>query len=437
LPTLRQALYFPRRRDTCGLGENDRGVAMARESDLTGAALGGFDRSFLVTMIRDFFLILLLVTVAEYALKAAMVVYDFKARGQAQARDVAEEVAGHVRQIMLNEGGPVAARTLYPILQENFSDLGYVIEIAPSAVTIASIEQSFGFTPRGMMVAAWPEGRHNSATVEIRAEAFCQTCHVAAEIGDVLGAVTVRNYLSREIDAWTKGLQITSVLAVGKIVLHSVLLFLLLRSRMAPLMQLRAMVGGLSRAFGSLDARADVRSPDEFGGLARDLNLFLDRISRVVAELDAVLHRVVAVNDDILRIQSDMRDRIDGFVGGLHKLERQAMLNARREPLLSPEWFDAMGAAVERLRAALPEGAEDPAAVLERLRAVIDTAERQIATNMALFEELARLGEESGRFQHALADMARLEERMRGVIDTGAALVARLQPGGAGGSGRG
>ncbi|PKP62409.1 MAG: histidine kinase, partial [Alphaproteobacteria bacterium HGW-Alphaproteobacteria-8] len=131
------------------------------------------------------------------------------------------------------------------------------------------------------------------------------------------------------------------------------------------------------------------------------------------------------------------RDRIDGFVGGVHKLERQAMLNARREPLLSPEWFDAMGAAVDRLRDTLPEGAEDPAALLERLRAVIVTAERQIETNMALFEELARLGEDSGRFQHALADMARLEERMRGVIDTGAALVARLQPGVAAGAGRG
>ncbi len=410
---------------------------MRREGDLTDAAMGGFDRSFLVTMIRDFFLILLLVTVAEYALKAAMVVYDFKARGEAQARDVADEVAGHVRQIMLNEGGPVAARTLYPILQENFSDLGYTIEIAPSAVTQTSIEQSFGFTPRGMPVGQWPEGRHNSATVEIRAEAFCQTCHVAAEIGDVLGTVTVRNYLGREIEAWAKGLQIASVLAVGKIVLHSVLLFLLLRSRMAPLIQLRGMVSGLSRAFGSLDARADVRSRDEFGALARDLNLFLDRITRIVAELDAVLHRVVAVNDDILRIQGDMRDRIDGFVGGLHALERRAMLNARREPLLSREWFEAMGAAVHRLRDALPEGAEDPAALLDRLRAVVDTAERQIETNVALFEELATLGEDSGRFQHALAEMARLEERMRGVIDTGAALVARLQPGAMGGAGRG
>ena len=41
---------------------------------------------------------------------------------------------------------------------------------------------------------------------------------------------------------------------------------------------------------------------DEFGVLARDLNLFLDRIGKLLSELDAVIQRVVAVNGDIVAI---------------------------------------------------------------------------------------------------------------------------------------
>jgi hypothetical protein len=37
---------------------------------------------------------------------------------------------------MRNEGGPVAARTIYPILERNWTDLGYAVAIVPSDVTI-------------------------------------------------------------------------------------------------------------------------------------------------------------------------------------------------------------------------------------------------------------------------------------------------------------
>lgn len=402
---------------------------MARGEDLTQEPLGGFDRSFLITMIRDFFVMIVLVTLLEFALKVGLVVWSFNADGARRAQTVAEEVADNVRQIMLNEGGPVAARTLYPILQENLSARGYLVEIAPSPVTVASIAESHGFTPRGMPVASWPEGRHNAASVELRAEAFCQSCHVKAEIGDVLGTVSVRNYLSREIEVWWKSLQITSALALGKTVLHSILLFLLLKARMAPLMALRGAVSGLSRAFGNLDRRVEVHSQDEFGALARDLNLFLDRLSRVVGELDSVLRRVVGVNDDIMRIQTDLRERISGFTANLRQIERRAMIAARREPMLSPEWFDAMEGSIGALRSAAAQHGLDKALAdtLDRLSAVVDHAGAQIATNAALFEDLAQLGEEAEQFRDALAEMARLEERLNGVIETGAGLLGRLQ----------
>jgi hypothetical protein len=397
---------------------------MTRETLAGEAQLGGFDRSFLIVMIRDFFVILVFVTLAEFALKAGMVVWKFQSEGPAQAAATAERVADNVRAIMLNEGGPVAARALYPIMQDNLGALGWLAAIEPSPVTVASIEETFGFRPRGAVVESWPEGRHNEAQVEIRAEAFCQSCHVNAQIGDVLGVVTVRRYLDRELAAWRESVQLTGLLSVGKIVLHSVLLFLLLKARMAPLLRLREMVGGLSRAFGGLDARVPVASRDEFGALSRDLNLFLDRIQRVVAELDSVLRRVVTVNDDIVRLQTDLRDRLDGFSAGVRRVERNAMLGARREPMLSSEWFDAMRGAID---AARTDGINDPSELANRLAAVVHHAERQVETNMALFEQLAALGEESEGFRRDLAEMSRLEERMRGVVDSGAALLARLR----------
>ena len=54
--------------------------------------------------------------------------------------------------------------------------------------------------------------------------------------------------------------QIAAGLAVGKIVLHSFLLFLILRARMEPLLRLRAEVSSLSKAYGALNQRAEIRT---------------------------------------------------------------------------------------------------------------------------------------------------------------------------------
>ena len=44
-----------------------------------------------------------------------------------------------------------------------------------------------------------------------------------------------------------------------------------------------------------LRPRAQVRTADEFGGLAQDLNHFLDRITQVVSDLDRILAEVLEV----------------------------------------------------------------------------------------------------------------------------------------------
>ncbi len=405
---------------------------MARlKLDQNSPLIGRFDQSFLIHMIRDFFVILVLVTVLEFALKAAMVYYKFRINGPSEATEVADDLAGNVRSIMRNEGGPVAARTLYPILERNWDDLGYSIAITPSPVTVRSIEAAFEFTPRGIPKGDWPDKPHNSATHTITAEPFCLGCHSEAALGDVLGEVTVRRYLATDLAQWAEDMRLTGLLALGKIVLHSVLLFLILRARLEPLLGLRSVVSNLARAYGGLTHRADIRTADEFGVLARDLNLFLDRISRLMAELDQVLQRVICVNDDIVNIQSDLRDRIDSLTGRIRRLERSAMLNAKAEPRLSHAWFNAARRAVADLesKSLSPDNPAEIGSIIEDLRAVVSNAEAQIATSERVFADLAELGDDSERLKHVMSEMIRLEERMKGIVETGSMLVHRIRPG--------
>lgn len=396
------------------------------------ASIGRFDKSFLVHMIKDFFIILVIVSILEFSLKAALVYYNFLVDGEDEAAVVASDLERNVRSIMLNEGGPVAARTMYPILEQNWSDLGYVIAIEPSPVTVQSIQEGFGFVPMGIPANDWPEGDYRSAQISIGAEEFCLACHTEASVGQTLGTVTVRNYLSRDFALWFEDVRLTAALSAGKIVLHSFLLFLILRARLEPLMELRAVVSSLARAYGTLGHRAEIRTSDEFGVLARDLNLFLDRISRIVSELDSVLAKVVSANDDIIAVQVDLRQSIDRLVSDARTVERQAMLSARREPRLSNDWFDAIRDQISTLDRILDqaERSDTATALLETLRQVVSDAETQVATNEQVFADLARLGDESAGLQNAMLEMTRLEERLGGIIETCGGLVRRLQPDG-------
>ena len=396
----------------------------------SSASIGRFDKSFLIHMIKDFFLVLVLVSIIEFALKAGKVYWDYRANGESQAQEVAEEISDNIVSIMSNSGGPVAARTIYPILEKAWTDLGYEIAIVPSALTVKSIEQTFQFTPEGIPIDGMADEEHKTATVKIAAREVCVSCHVGAVSGDVLGQVTVRNYIGRDFAMWWEDVKLTMGLALGKIVLHSILLFLILRSRMEPLLRLRSVVSGLSRAYSDLNQRADVRSADEFGVLARDLNVFLDRISRLVEELDTVLRKVVNVNDNIIQIQTDLRSRIDNVVQNTRAIERNAMLTAKREPKLSDAWFDAVKRSVVELDAELARVKATPGAepLLDNLRAVVANAEVQIENSEQVYLSLADLGDEADSLRHPMAEMTRLEERMQTIIETGTQLVGRLRP---------
>ncbi len=189
-------------------------------------------------MIRDFFLLLVLVASVEMGLRYMVLRYDFVDKEQARVDQAAHQLANDVKSIMLNSGGPMAARTVYPILNRNYEDLGLSIAIIPSAVTVESMKQTFKMDVNGLQ-PVWREGEHLEAAVQLTAEQFCLGCHVKARVGDVLGTMKVGSYLQRKELAWWAEVKLTAGAMSLKIVVHTVLLFFLLRVRMAQLLSLR------------------------------------------------------------------------------------------------------------------------------------------------------------------------------------------------------
>jgi len=274
---------------------------MDEKSERTVGRLWRFDRSFFVRMTLSFLVFLLVVAVIEAGLRYGFEVYAFYHRDAEETRVAADRLAEDVRSIMLNEGGPVASRTVYPILQRNHELAGLLIAIEPAQVTSTSIEQSFGFRPMGVP-ASWPDGLHHESQVDLRADEFCLGCHGDAAVGEVLGTVTVRRYLDTRLGVWWEGVRLSLILNLVKIVVNIAILFFLLRALMEPLQSLRTAVFRLSQGSGGLDIRAPIRSEDEFGQLAQGLNAFLDRLQDILIDLRATITKMVSVSDRLARV---------------------------------------------------------------------------------------------------------------------------------------
>lgn len=362
-----------------------------KESQIEHATegLGRFDRSFVIRTIRDFLLALVVIIGLELGVRLALEVYEFNTEDYSRTQLGAERLAEDVRGIMLNRGGPTAARTVYPILARNYAEAGMEIAIVPSDVTIRSIESALRFTPSGLP-PRWSEGRHHEISVEIEAEAYCVTCHVEAKVGDVLGRVVVRRYRSDRMRVWRREAGITGVIGMGNVILHTIILFLLLKVRMEPLLSLRAAVAGLAKGKLTFGARARVKSADEFGELAANLNAFLDRVTSLLGELDGVLRKVIAVNDRLGHVSVMMREQAQG-------LQRRTR--------------EAMGAAYA-IKAADEGLAEGSRREVERLGGILLELSRELSDD-----------------SHYIAEILLLEERMKGVAESGQRLLDQVTVG--------
>ncbi len=346
--------------------------------------LGRFDRSFFVRMIGSFLVLLVVVALAELGLRFGLQLREFYSDGPARAETTARQLAADVRSIMINEGGPVASRAVYPILDRAYERAGLRIAVEPSQATIESIRETFGFRPRGVP-AVFPEGRHHEERVELRAESFCLRCHVTASVGDVLGTVVVRDYLSATLSGWWRDVRLSATVNAAKILIHVAILFFLLRVLMEPLLSLRGVVARLADGTGGIANRAQVRSDDEFGELAHDLNAFLDRIDGLLSELRRVLSGTVRTGEALAGSTEDAREQLDAMEAAL-------------EPMLG---YGSAGAGLAG------DGVAD---------AGLADGRRELPRLVAAVHEL----------RHTVQRQGFLHRELTAVVETGDALLARL-----------
>lgn len=402
---------------------------------------GRFEQSFMFHMIRDFFLLLLLVAGVEMAIRYVSLRADFSRQEPLRVERAAQQLANDVKSIMLNAGGPTAAQTVYPILNRNYDDLGLSIAVLPSAVTVASMKETRGMDVVGLQ-PRWADGAHQSASVALTAEQYCLACHVKAKVGEVLGTVTVRSYLQRKEAAWWQEVRLTGAALSLKILAHTIVLFLLLKVRMEPLLALRSTVSGLAKGVMDLSPRAGVKTADEFGELAQDLNHFLDRVGLIVHDLDKILSEVVSVGARLGSLNKHLERQLDGLRDESLRTLGAGAQRSLDIQLLAAREAGAFGARVEALRAMLTTLAatgQAPAAAdplmqgqLVRLQdgfGALAGALQNTSPPLALAE--ARSAEYQA-FAQSLRDMALLEATMQKVAESGQQVLQRLSQGRAG-----
>ena len=393
--------------------------------------LGRFDQSFVVKLIKDFFLLLVLVGTVEMGVRFMVTLYDFYGAERETTRIAAERLASDVRKMMVNSGGPVAARTLYPILRKNYQARGLVIAIEPSDVTVTSIEEIYEFTPKGIP-PVWPEGEHHAFKVEIEADEFCLSCHTQAKVGDALGSVTIRNYLSSNLDVWWREVRLSGIMSLFKIILDTTLLFFLLKVRLEPVLSLRSVVASLAKGGSDISHRAPIKSADEFGELASDLNRFLDRLVHILEDLRSVLGRVAALNHRLETVHSRMAAGFEAIGNGLAAATQEVFVRKDHEPVLSREWLDAIKSTRELAMHAL-KGAPDEAKLDRGLNSFFDQLEEAVDMASRLFDRkdaaesaLLALSGNVRAFSGFMSEMAILEDKMQAIAQTGQGLVDRL-----------
>jgi len=403
----------------------------------TAPSSSRFEQSFMFHMIRDFFLLLLAVAAVELAIRYAALRWDFTRQEPARVDRAAQQLANDVKSIMLNSGGPNAAQTVYPILNRNYEDLGLSIAVLPSAVTVESMKATRNVEVKGLQ-PSWTVGEHRQASVSLQAEQFCLGCHVKAQVGDVLGTVQVRSYLERKETIWWQEVRVAAGALSLKILVHTILLFLLLKVRMEPLLALRQTVSGLARGVMDLSPRAAVRSEDEFGELAQDLNHFLDRISQIVHDLDRILSEVVTVGARLGQLNIHLERQLDGLRDGTVLALSQGIVHERgtqRVAAREAGAFDALARTVEDLTAldaAAPGAAPALRECLQRMRAsfeAVNQALQQASPPLAMPEAQST---QYQAFAQSLRDMALLEATMQQVAESGQAVLQRLSQGRAG-----
>lgn len=393
---------------------------------------GRFEKSFSFHMIRDFFLLLLLVTCVELGIQYASMVYKFKTTEQSRIDASAQGLADDIKAIMLNSGGPTAAQTIYPILRRNYEDVGLAIAVLPSELTIKSIEQTFRFTPIGLQ-PSWAVGEHIEAVTSLKSEEACLGCHIKAKVGDILGTITVRSYLEPKESAWWEQVSLMAGAMSIKIVFHTILLFLLLRARMEPMMSLRATTAALAKGVMDLSPRAKVNSADEFGELAADLNSFLDRVKLLVHDLDQILSEVMSVGDRLGTLSRGLEQQLEDMRESSSHADLEGAQRSVANQLVAAREAGAFEVLMNTLDEVIAAkftnsaDAEQLRANLLRLKKSFLTVTEAVSTSAPNPETAPSEVSQFLAISQSLREMTVLEGSMQKVAESGQRLIDRLQ----------
>ena len=393
---------------------------------------GFFERSFMFRMIRDFFLLLVIVAVLELGLRYAAILYEFKNNEPVRVQQVADKLSNDIRSIMLNAGGPTAARTIYPIIDKNYHDLGFLVAVEPSQITVDSIKVSQGMDAFGLQ-QVWPIGHHTESKVEIAAEQYCLGCHIKAKIGDVLGTVTVRSYFDRKLDVWLEEVRVAAGVLSVNILIHTLVLFFLLKIRMQPLLDLRSTVSSLARGLMDISPRTKTNSEDEFGDLATDLNHFLDRIALVVKDLDVILSEVLVVGDRLKVLTKQLDSQCREMREMLFPMETEGGAEGNELELVAARESGVMKTLKTSAEKIKDKGGSRSKIIVEEYN---DLLEQLHGSFSELHDSVKKMAESERRrgknidrydlFMNALKEMALLEASMQRVAKNGRETLRRI-----------
>ena len=387
---------------------------------------GRFYNSFVIKMIRDFFVLLVGLFLVELLVRLGLSLYGFYTTQENRTEQAAETLAGDIQNIMLNSGGPVASRTVYPIIERNYEQRGFDIAVEPSEVTLSSMKKQFNKEVEGIP-SDWPEGRSHSSVRTLNAQQFCINCHVDAEPGDALGHVEVRRYLGDHLRTWWDSIRITGLITTGKIGLDIFILYLLLRMRMEPLMNLRSVVSALTRSNQGLSYRANVNSTDEFGELALNINDLLDRINRVMTDLYGLLNQVMGINDRLTDGSQAIQSSFEEVENAINTVKYSLSQQRRQGLVAASQRFHALSKALQQLRHDSSQANTDSFEVVvsevNELRTEIDSLIGNLST---IADPLNIAGDAESRVRQHVLHIRELEERLASLTQEGQHLLDRL-----------
>ncbi|MEF3191799.1 MAG: methyl-accepting chemotaxis protein [Campylobacterales bacterium] len=138
----------------------------------------------------------------------------------------------------------------------------------------------------------------------------CLTCHSNAKVGDVLGVMDLDYSLEGlENDIATMTTRTSLTMILSSLVTTILLLWVLKRIVGKPIDDLLRHIKDLASGEGDLTARVAVKSEDELGEVAHNINLFIEKIQRIVTTVQETAQASQKIATDLSSHAASLQQR--------------------------------------------------------------------------------------------------------------------------------